>query len=156
MEVVGLVVMAIRETKAKQCAVDVGGLGAGVYDRLVELIRPEECEIVQVNSSETPLDALKYTNKRAEMWGEVRAWMEAQPASIPDSDELMADLTQIRYSYDSNNALRMEKKEDMKKRGFRSPDMADALGLTFAKTVKKVTPMQVGQQWEPADQGMGY
>jgi hypothetical protein len=67
------------------------------------------------------------------MWGEVKEWLINQPAQIPDTDELQADLTQIRYSYDSNNALKMERKEDMKKRGFRSPDMADALGLTFAK-----------------------
>ncbi len=133
MEVAGLVRMAIKDVAAAQCAIDVGGLGAGVYDRLVELVDSRECDVVQVNSSESPIDANKYTNKRAEMWGEVKAWMEAQPAQIPDSDELMADLTQIRYSYDSNNALKMERKEDMKKRGFRSPDLADALGLTFAK-----------------------
>ena len=142
MEVAGLVVMAIKETKATQCAIDVGGLGAGVYDRVQERRKSAEwngpdCEIVQVNSSESPIDAKKYTNKRAEMWGEVKDWLIAQPAQIPDSDELQADLTQIRYSYDSNNALKMEKKEDMKKRGFRSPDMADALGLTFAKPVKQ-------------------
>jgi len=95
------------------------------------------CEVVQVNSSESPIDAKKYTNKRAEMWGEVEDWLTNQPAQLPDSDELQADLTQIRYSYDSNNALKMERKEDMKKRGFRSPDMADALGLTFAKPVRK-------------------
>lgn len=135
MEVAGLVRMAIKEAGVKQCAVDVGGLGAGVYDRLIELVSPNECEIVQVNSSNSPIDSKKYTNKRAEMWGEIRVWLEKQPASIPDSDELMADLTQIRYSYDSNNALKMERKEDMKKRGFRSPDMADALGLTFAQPI---------------------
>lgn len=137
MEVAGLVRMAIKETHADQCAVDVGGLGAGVYDRLIELVGHTECQVVQVNSSESPTDATKYTNKRAEMWGEMREWLEKQPANIPDSDELMADLTQIRYSYDSNNALKMEKKEDMKKRGFRSTDMADALGLTFAKPVAR-------------------
>lgn len=135
MEVAGIVRMAIRDIGAKQCAVDVGGLGAGVYDRLIELVSPNECEIVQVNSANSPIDSKKYTNKRAEMWGEIREWLENQPASIPDSDELMADLTQIRYSYDSNNALKMERKEDMKKRGFRSPDMADAVGLTFAKPI---------------------
>lgn len=133
MEVAGIVRMAIKEVQAKQCAIDVGGLGAGVYDRLMELVPRTECEIVQINSANSPIDSKKYTNKRAEMWGEIREWLENQPASIPDSDELMADLTQIRYSYDSNNALKMERKEDMKKRGFRSPDMADALGLTFAK-----------------------
>lgn len=142
MEVAGLVIVAIKEINADQCAIDVGGLGAGVYDRVKEIVSSPEwdgpaCEIVQVNSSESPIDAKKYTNKRAEMWGLTKEWLLSQPAQIPDSDELQADLTQIRYSYDSNNALKMEKKEDMKKRGFRSPDMADALGLTFAKPVKK-------------------
>lgn len=142
MEVAGLVVSAIKEVGADQCAIDVGGLGAGVYDRVVEIVKSPEwngpaCEVVQVNSSESPIDAKKYTNKRAEMWGEIDEWLDKQPAQIPDSDELQADLTQIRYSYDSNNALKMEKKEDMKKRGLRSPDMADSLGLTFARPVKK-------------------
>lgn len=140
MEVAGIVRMAIKEVGAKQCAIDVGGLGAGVYDRLIELVHRSECDIVQVNSSNSPTDSKKYTNKRAEMWGEINDWLENQPASIPDSDELMADLTQIRYSYDSNNALKMERKEDMKKRGFRSPDMADSLGLTFAKPIIKPKP----------------
>ena len=141
MEVAGLVVMAIKDVKADQCAIDVGGLGAGVYDRVKELVSDPEwdgpaCDVVQVNSSESPIDAKRYFNKRAEMWGLISEWLTAQPAQIPDSDELQADLTQIRYAYDSNNALKMEKKEDMKKRGFRSPDMADALGLTFAKPLK--------------------
>ena len=137
MEVAGLVRMAIREVGAQQCAIDVGGLGAGVYDRVKELVSESECQIVQVNSAESPVDAKKYTNKRAEMWGEVKDWLENKPVSIPDSDELQADLTQIRYTWDSNNALKMEKKEDMAKRGFRSPDTADALGLTFAKPIIK-------------------
>lgn len=132
MEVAGIVFQLIKQEKPDQVAIDVGGLGAGVYDRLMELVT-NETQLVQVNSSNSPLDETKYTNKRAEMWGEIREWLEAQPASILDSDELQADLTQIRYAYDSNNALKMEKKEDMKKRGFRSPDMADALGLTFAE-----------------------
>lgn len=155
MEVAGLVRMAIKEVGARQCAIDVGGLGAGVYDRLAELVPANECELVQVNSAESPIDAKKYTNKRAEMWGEIREWLEKQPAEIPDSDELMADLTQIRYSYDSNNALRMEKKEDMKKRGFRSPDMADALGLTFAQPVKQIKPLRVGMTYGAKDAGIG-
>lgn len=136
MQVVGIVKMAIDElqmdhSQGDRVFIDVGGLGAGVYDRLCELVDPRL--LVSVNSSESPLNAQKYTNKRAEMWGEMNEWMTAQPASIPDSDELQADLTQIRYAYDSNSALKMERKEDMKKRGFRSPDTADALGLTFAQ-----------------------
>lgn len=155
MQVVGLVRMAIKEVGAKQCAIDVGGLGAGVYDRLAELVDESECELVQVNSAESPIDGQKYTNKRAEMWGEIREWLTKQPASIPDSDELQADLTQIQYSYDSNQALKMERKEAMKKRGFRSPDMADALGLTFAQPVKAIKPRRHGATYSPRDRGIG-
>ena len=153
MEVVGLVLQLAKEHKPDQIAVDVGGLGAGVYDRLSELI--DKTSLVQVNSSNSPLNEKKYTNKRAEMWGELREWLEAQPAQIPDSDELQADLTQIRYSYDSNNALKMERKEDMKKRGFRSPDTADALGLTFAAPYLQSygTPIE---QIQPDDDGIYF
>lgn len=138
MQVVGIVKVAIDElvmdhTKGDRVLIDVGGLGAGVYDRLRELV--DVRLLVAVNSSESPLNAVKYSNKRAEMWGEMGDWLLAQPSSVPDSDELHADLTQIRYSYDSNSALKMERKEDMKKRGLRSPDTADALGLTFAQPI---------------------
>lgn len=157
MQVAGLVRMAIKEVGAKQCAIDVGGLGAGVYDRLIELVEESECELVQVNSAESPIDETKYTNKRAEMWGETKEWLGKQPASIPDSDELQADLTQIQYRYDSNQALKMERKEDMKKRGFRSPDMADALGLTFAQPVKVIKQRERGRSArQTLDDVVGY
>jgi hypothetical protein len=137
MQVAGWVKTTIEELKLEsrlgdRVFIDVGGLGAGVYDRLRETV-PDKALLVAVNSSESPFDAVKYTNKRAEMWGEILVWLTNQPASIPDNDELHADLTQIKYSYDSNSALVMEKKADMKKRGLRSPDCADALGLTFAR-----------------------
>lgn len=138
MEVAGLVKKVIDEVEPDQVAVDVGGLGAGVYDRLTELVKNNNVQLLQVNSSNSPIDEVKYTNKRAEMWGEMLLWFEKQPVSVPDSDELQADLTQIRYSFDSDNSLKMEKKEDMKKRGFRSPDTADSLGLTFAEPVSKM------------------
>lgn len=157
MEVAGLVYKAIKEIGAEQCAVDVGGLGAGVYDRLEELLANDNCHLVQVNSSSVPIDEVKYTNKRAEMWGETKEWLATQPADVPDDDELQADLTQIKYSYDSSNRLRMEKKEDMKKRGLRSPDKADSLGLTFAEPVKppKKKSKSAGPR-RPNDPGMAY
>jgi hypothetical protein len=134
MEVVGLVKMAMDEVGADKVFVDIGGLGAGVYDRLIELV--DRRLVVGINSGEVPINAQKYFNKRAEMWGEMKEWLAAQPAKVPDIDELQADLTQIRYSYDSNSRMKLERKEEMKKRGFRSPDMGDALSLTFAQPVR--------------------
>jgi hypothetical protein len=75
-------------------------------------------------------------NRRAECWQQMKEWLEDDGgASIPDRDDLHADLCGVRYSYDSSGRLRLEKKEDMKKRGLRSPDLADALALTLAEPV---------------------
>lgn len=136
MEVVGLIHTAIKELEMKSIEgdrvfVDMGSFGAAVYDRLKEVVEDKNL-IVGVDFGGSPLDARKYGNKRAEMWGLMNEWIKSPPSKVPDSDELQADLVQIRYKYDSNGALWMEKKEDMKKRGFRSPDVGDSFGLTFA------------------------
>jgi phage terminase large subunit len=55
--------------------------------------------------------------------------------AIPDDRDLEMDLTGPLYKFDVNNAIFLEKKEDMKKRGVRSSDIADALALTFAYPV---------------------
>jgi len=54
---------------------------------------------------------------------------------IPDDDELHADLMAPEYEYDSNTRIKLEKKEQMRKRGIRSPDLADAFALTFSYPV---------------------
>lgn len=147
MEVSGIVATLIKSenllaNNGDRVFIDVGGLGAGVYDRLCEIV--DKRLLVEVNFGGKPIDATKYKNKRAEMWGEMKEWLLNTPCSIPDSDELQADLTQIRYKFDSNGALELEKKEDMKKRGFRSPDCGDSLALTFAKPVftPKANPVE--------------
>lgn len=130
MEVANMVHRIISEENPARVFIDIGGLGAGVYDRLAELGHKEL--IVGVNGGATPFDQKKYYNKRAEMWGEMNAWLNDLPCKIPDFDSLHSDLCTPLYSYDSNSRLVLEKKELMKKRGFRSPDEADALALTFA------------------------
>lgn len=130
MEITGIVHEIINKEKPFRVCVDVGGLGAGVVDRLRELGHSDI--LVAVNAGSKPLNAEKYYNKRAEMWGELKSWLEDNPCSIPDNDSLHADLCGLKYKVDSNSRLRMESKEDAKKRGVRSPDEADALCLTFA------------------------
>lgn len=130
MEVVGIVHKIILDEKPFRVCVDVGGLGAGVVDRLKELGHSDI--VVAVNAGSKPLDADKYYNKRAEMWGTLKEWLLDEPVCIPDSDSLHADLCGLKYKFDSNSRLRLESKEDAKKRGVRSPDEADSLCLTFA------------------------
>lgn len=133
MELVGIVNNIINTERPAKVFVDIGGLGAGIVDRLKELGHGQV--VIGINAGSSPLDARKYSNKRSEMWGELKSWLEDEPCQIPDSDELHSDICGTRYRIDSNSRLVMEKKEDMKKRGIRSSDTADALCLTFAQPV---------------------
>ncbi len=134
MELAGIVAGIIDEEEPVKVFIDVNGLGAGTYDRLRE--RGYGRVIVAVNGGEKATNPNRYVNKRCEMWGEMRDWFEGDaPVQIPDTDTLHADLTGPKYAYDSNTRLKLEKKEDMKKRGLLSPDEGDALAMTFALPV---------------------
>lgn len=130
MQIAGIVNQIITEEKPFRVFVDVGGLGSGVVDRLKELGHANI--VVAVNFGAKAYNERNYSNKRSEMWGEMKKWMMDYPAQIPDSDSLHGDLCGLRYDVDSNSRLVLEGKKAMKKRGIRSPDEADALALTFA------------------------
>ncbi len=119
--------------------VDGGGVGGGVVDRLRYLRMPvHEVQFGSKADRAMPSQSgnLMYANKRAEMWGVMRDWLTG--AMLPHDQELIADLTGVEYGYvmkEGQDAIQLEKKEDMKKRGLASPDYADALALTFAYPV---------------------
>lgn len=138
MEMAGIAAKLIKQHDLQRLFIDVVGIGAGVVDRLKEM--GLEKKITAVNGGERPIEEKKYRNKRAEMWGEMKEWLEQPPVQIPDDDALHADLCGITCKYDSVSRLLMERKEDMKKRGMRSPDLADALALTFAYPVMEKRP----------------
>ena len=124
----------IGQFKPQQVYVDEGGVGGGVVDRLHQL---GYARLVRGINFAAKADAIRTgeraANKRAEMWLTMREWLRT--ASLPRDDLLAMELTAPLYKYDANNAILLEKKEDMKKRGIPSPDVADALALTFASPV---------------------
>lgn len=134
MQVVGSVLRHIRTYGPDAVYVDVGGIGAGVVDRLREL---NQTMVRGVNFGGEALDKEKYVNKRAEMWGLLKDWLTEKPAQIPDDNRLETDLCGLRYNYDSKGRLKLESKDDAKKRGIKSPDDGDALALTFAFPVAR-------------------
>jgi hypothetical protein len=135
MEVAGIVHTIIKTEKPEQVAIDVGGLGAGVVDRLEELGHGDV--VVGINFGSAALDPKRFLNRRAEMWWELRDWLDSDvPVMIPDRDDLHTDLVGPQYKYDSNQRRKLESKDDMKKRGLRSSDCADALALTFAEPLR--------------------
>jgi len=130
MEVAGILHLIIEKDSPKKVCIDVGGLGAGVYDRLKELGHDDV--VVAINGGESPFNKNRYLNKRAEMWGEFKEWLADKPVQIPNLDSLHADICGTHYKVDSKGRIVLERKEDMKKRGIRSPDEADCCTLTFA------------------------
>ena len=134
MEVAGMIHMLIAREKPAQVAVDVGGLGAGIYDRLIELGHKDV--VVAINFGSSAFDKMRFINRRAEMWWSMRDWLAGElPVMIPDRDDLHADLVAPTYSYDSQSRRKLESKDSMKQRGLRSSDCADALALTFAEPI---------------------
>jgi hypothetical protein len=67
------------------------------------------------------------------MWGNMRDALKY--LAIPNSSELRDQLISPEYDFNLRGELQLEKKSDMKKRGLASPDIADALALTFARPV---------------------
>ena len=63
--------------------------------------------------------AARYANKRAEMWGFMKEWCKS--GCLPDDRELSADLRRVDYGYDACDAILLERKDDMRRRGPRLP-----------------------------------
>ena len=77
-----------------------------------------------------------YANRRAEMWGKSKEWLQDPGGvDIPDRDALQVDACAPGYKYDSLSRVLIESKDDIRKRGLRSPDEWDAVALTFAEPV---------------------
>ena len=77
----------------------------------------------------------KYKNKRVEMWANMRDWYQAG-CTVPDDERLEQDMVAPdELEPDAVGRLRLQSKQDMRKEGIASPDIGDALALTFAAPV---------------------
>jgi phage terminase large subunit len=108
------------------CMVDTtGGYGSGVVDALISSDQ-EPHEVVFSQAANNPM----YFNLRSEMWWEMAQWVK-RGGRLPKIAELRKALTMTTYTY-QNGKLRIEEKDQLKKRLKFSPDHADALACTFA------------------------
>lgn len=144
METAGWAKQVIDDYGPARLFLDVGGVGAGVYDRLVEMGYGET--VTAINFGSSPLEPQRIDengkpkggplNRRAEMWMNSKDWLEDPGGvSVPDKDSLQADACGPSYTYDSLTRLKLESKEHMQARGQASPDEWDAIALTFAEPV---------------------
>ena len=126
-----LVAGTIAEQHPAKVFIDVGGVGAGVYDVLVA--DGFASVIVPVNFGERAENPERFVNRRAEMWKRLQEWLNSSlPVKLPQVDGLVEDLTAPLMMFDSVGRLQLEAKADIKKRLGHSTDLGDALALTFA------------------------
>jgi phage terminase large subunit len=126
------------ENKPQEILVDVIGLGSGVVDRLAEQNLP----VRGVNVAEAPSTKKNYLNLRAELWFAVKDWLAQRDCRLPNNDELASELAAPQYKYTSSGKIKIESKDEMRKRGIKSPDRADALALTMASSAASFSGSQ--------------
>ena len=127
MQLTGWVSAAIRECNPVEVCIDEIGVGAGVVDRLRELGH----QVRGINVARKARQGDVFLNLRAEAYWTLRERFASGRISIPSDNQLVGELAALRYAYDSEGRIRMESKDEMRKRGLPSPDKADALMLAF-------------------------
>lgn len=121
------VAMAKEKWGAEMITVDDSGTwGAGVIDNLVTAGHSP----IGIPFGAPALDQ-RYKNRRAEMWIKMSEWVK-RGGALPNIPEMVAELTEPTYTFDTTGKFMLEEKAQIKARVGRSPDLADALALTFA------------------------
>jgi hypothetical protein len=136
MELADRVVYEINSFKPDAVFVD-AGRGEGVIDRVRQL----GYQVTEVNFGARAINDARYLNKRAEMWDSMKKWLEAGGClyNVKVSEfapDFTNDLITPAYGFTSAGKMKLEEKDKIKERVGRSPDLADALALTFAAPVR--------------------
>lgn len=140
MQLTGAVVNEIRKDSPAEICIDAIGLGSGVADRLREVAPVEKLKIAvrDVNVSEASAMNDQAAKLRDELWLSAKDWLDKRACKLPKDDDLRAELAAPTYTFTSNGKVKVEGKAEMKRRGMRSPDKADALCLTFASIASRI------------------
>lgn len=132
MQTVGRFKLLIERFKPKSVKIDVIGVGGGVVDRLKEM---GYNEVIGVNVGEKASDSERFINLRAEVFWSLRELFRDEDVSVPDDERLIGQLSNIKYKFNSRGQTQIESKDDIKKRGLKSPDRADALALCYYQPI---------------------
>jgi len=130
MQVSGRVAIMQKETNASMVFVDAIGIGAGVTDRLREI----GCPVKGINVGSRPANHRRFSNLRSELWWACRDALDPAgpaPLSLPKDQDLVAELSSVKFDVDSSGHIKIEPKDDTKSRLGYSPDKADAMCLAL-------------------------
>jgi len=112
--------------KLMNITVDDTGVGGGVTDRLREL----GYGVLAVNFSQKPTDPYHFRGIRDEIYWNMRELFRSDEIAIPGNEALISQLSSIRYKINPRTGkIEIETKDEMKKRGLKSPDESDSLAI---------------------------
>src|SRR5579864_570854 len=139
--------------KPDATVIDGDGIGAGVVDHVK--YRGFGERLFEFHGGIPAHDSAQYFNRRAECWGLLRDWLNAE-AEIPDDPELESDLTGPEYGFSAKQQIQLERKEDLKKRGLSSPDCGDMLAMTFGVTIAPPPPKPEVEMRYPGERELSW
>lgn len=133
MATVGQILSVVYEIHPVKVKVDAIGIGHGIAGRLAEVCTELAIEVVAVNVGESANDPKRFVNRKSEIWWEIGRELSRQRAWDLSSvdDQTLTELCEHKFSYDSSGRIKVEPKDEVRKRLGRSPDNADALLLAF-------------------------
>jgi phage terminase large subunit len=115
--------------------IDDTGVGGGLTDIMIE----RGYNIMAINFGGEPADKDKYPNWISEAWFYMQTILEE--AELPMDSDLLMELTTRQWKQDAKGKRAVEGKADYKKRGYRSPDLADACIISY------YTPAPIVVEW---------
>lgn len=137
MQTAGEAMNLLNNTNATSVLIDAIGIGAGVYDRCME-VHPYRTYafIAGEGTSETDLSGLwSFADKRSAAWWRLRELLDPSNGNeigLPPDDELSGDLASPTWRVLSNGRIRIESKDSIRERLHRSTDTGDAVVQAFA------------------------
>lgn len=133
--------------------VDAVGVGAGVFDKL----RRRGWPVLDFNGGERPFDPDRYVNRRAEAFWTLRQAMENGEIDLDANDlKLLTQLGRIKWKPVHKGRIQIESKDDMRRRGVKSPDRADAAAMAYACPSGRMLDELLAQlaNRQPSDRGL--
>lgn len=144
---VAQVVRTLRVKGERKAVVKIDPIGVGASPVDALAVYRDELEVVPVNVGEAATSE-DYVRLRDQVWFGVRDWL-ASGGALPKNSKLEGELAAPTYSLDARNRMKVESKDDMRKRLKRSPDLADALALAIynAPRLHVVAPKSRGSAY---------
>lgn len=138
-----------KHLQPKAICVDAIGIGQGVFDNLKAMGLP--AHRISVSNKPTK-DPERFSRLRDQLWFAAREWFEEGSKSIPNDNDLITELCLPSFEY-QNGKVKVEDKKSIRKRGRKSPDIADAFCLTFAVNESTLSNNSKWSWGKPIDYG---